>query len=150
MSKVESTSTPPTVAEVTVAVRDPVVHEIVLALIRLNRMQGRSLGVPDPRGASPPSAAADSSILVGYISSTADYEYFDLAMRQTGHPPFVALVPHDIDPQLLDAVEKKVTKVIRLPENAGAIADSIRGQWAPPPIVRKDPSGHIETAGATA
>jgi hypothetical protein len=149
MSQPEPASVPPGVAEVTVAVRDPILHEIVLALIRLNRMQGRSLGLPAPREENPPNASG-SSILVGYISSTADYEYFDLAMRQTGHPPFVALVPHDVDPQLLEAIEKKVTKVIRLPENAEAIADGIRGQWTPTPIARKVPSGHIETTGAPA
>jgi hypothetical protein len=147
MSQAKSPPVPPDVAEVTVAVRDPIVHEIILALVRLNRMQGRSLGPQDPREDGPPSAAGPS-ILVGYISSAADAEYFELAMRQAGHPPFVALVPHDVDPKLLEAIEKKVTKVIRLPDNAQTIADAIRSQWTPASISQRAPADPPETSGA--
>jgi hypothetical protein len=132
MSKAEPPSLSLGVAEVTVAVRDPIVHEIVLALIRLNRMQGRSLGTQDPRKETPPGGTGPS-ILVGYIASPADAEHFDSAMRQVGGPPFVALVPHDVDPQLLNTIEKKVTKVIRLPEDARTIAGAIREQFGPVP-----------------
>jgi hypothetical protein len=149
MSNSDSSPVPHSVAEVTVAVRDPIVHEIILALIRLNRMQVRSLGPPDPREKAPPSAGG-SSILVGYISSTADAEYFESAMRQAGHPPFVALVPHDVDPKLLESIEQRVTKVIRLPEDARTIAEAIRGQWAPAQVSRREPTDPPETNRAPA
>jgi hypothetical protein len=146
MPNAEQSSVPPGVAEVTVAVRDPIVHEIVLALIRLNKMQGRSISPQEETSQT----GSGPSILVGYISSLADVEYFDLAMRQAGHPPFVALVPHDVNPQLLEAIEKKVTKIIRLPEDARTIADAIRGQWAPPPASRGDRRDQFQTSGEPA
>jgi len=117
----------PSLPVVGVAVRDPNVREVLLALIRLNRMQVRGFDGSSPQVEVGPPAPGDS-LLVGYFVSNEDAEYFADALRITGGPPSIALVPRDADDRLAEKVARQVTKVVRLPENSQAIADAIRDQ----------------------
>jgi hypothetical protein len=130
-------STPATLAEplsrstkavaVGLAVRDPNVQEILLALIRLNRMRVQALGIP-PLEVEIAPPGAETSLLVGYIASDEDAEYFEDALRRAGNLPSVVLVPRDTEARLLQKVTQRLTKVVKLPEGAQAIANAIRDE----------------------
>ena len=122
-------SHPSSTVAVGVAVRDPNIREVLLALIRLNRMRVRGIGSPPPEiEIGPP--ATGVSLLVGYISSPADADYFDTALREDGDPPSVALVPRDADPRLVRSVERRATRVVRVPDQGQTIVEAIRAQLA--------------------
>jgi hypothetical protein len=110
-----------------VVIRDPNVHEIILALLRLNRMPE---GGPASRTARVEVGAATpgTPLLVGYISSAEDAEYFQAALHDAGDPPSAALVPRTTGPRLIERVERMVTKVVLLPDDAQVIAEAIREQ----------------------
>ena len=110
-----------------VAVRDPNIREVLLALIRLNRMPVRGLGTMASHVEVGPPDPADA-LLVGYIASDEDAEYFDEALRQTGNLPSVALVPRGTSPRLVERVASKAAKIVSLPVGAQTIADAIRAQ----------------------
>jgi hypothetical protein len=110
-----------------VAVRDPNIREVILGLIRLNRMQVRGLRTKAPQVDVGPPDAADA-LLVGYIATDEDADYFEEALRQTGGLPSVALVPRDTNSRLTERVARTVTKVVSLPEGAQTIANTIRAQ----------------------
>lgn len=122
-----------------VAVRDPSVEEVLLALLRLNRMQVQELGRPLHQiEVGPP--VGRIAVLVGYVSSAEDAEYFDGMLRKMGDPPSMALIHRDTDPAVVKRVKKRATRVVRLPEQAQVIADAIRDQLAGAPVASRRPS----------
>jgi hypothetical protein len=88
------------------------------------RRNGSSRHPPISVGA----AVAGSSLLVGFISSTEDVKYFEGVSRTAGRPPSVILIPKGVDPLPVKGVEQWATKLVLLPDDAQAIADSIRAE----------------------
>jgi hypothetical protein len=123
--------TPPPAVAIGIAVRDPNVREVLLGLLRLNRMRVRGVAAPLPQiDVGPPTAG--TSLLVGFISSAEDAVYFLASLREAGNPPSIVLVPPDVDARIVEQFDQRTTRVLRLPDDAQSIADAIRAQLAPP------------------
>jgi hypothetical protein len=136
--------TPDAVA-VGVAVRDPNIRDVLLGLLRLSRMRAQGMGAPSVSGAPSlqievGSLTREADLLVGYISSPEDAQYFDAALRNAGNPPSVVLVTPTADARLVEKIVLSGSKVVHLPDDAQAIADAIRSQLTASPTVNRVPT----------
>jgi hypothetical protein len=154
MSADESPAHTPNAVAVGVAVRDPNVREVLLGLLRLNRMRARGVGAPVVAGIPLPqievgAPSSDASLLVGYVASPADAEFFRVALHSAGDPPSVILIPPDADPHLVEQVEQMASKVVRLPDGAQAIANAIRAQLPRNPGISRPHPGASDSTEAS-
>jgi|GEM_PF-3744873 hypothetical protein len=131
----EVLATPHGTHAIGVAVRDAPIRDVLLALLRLNRMSVRGVGAQvapgSPRlGTDPGPSGLGLALLIGYITSADDAEYFYKMLRYVGGAPSLVLIPAAVDPKLVKSVELRGTTVVKLPLEAGLIADAIRTQLA--------------------
>jgi hypothetical protein len=120
-------STSPASVAVSVATRDPSMNAILLTLFRLNRIPAMGHGLLNAAAAGGLKSSA-TGIMVGYVVSLEDAEFFHTAVQEAGNPPSVALIPRDASPAVFTMVGAWATSIVRLPEDSQVIADAVRAQ----------------------
>jgi len=112
-----------------VAVRDEAVRGVVLGLLRLHRVPVLGVGTKSSR-VEVGAPTRGTSLLVGYIASPEDAEYFDTTLREAGEPAAIALVPREVSRPVIERLEKRGTEILRLPTAAETFAQVVRSRLA--------------------